>query len=69
MLQSHLRKEKEMGGTKIFPALAGKQYMGQEGIEADMGSYYLFSHVVTLGQIHFIFISPLLQAPPSSLEE
>lgn len=40
MLQSHLRKEKEMGGTKIFPAFAGKQYMGQEGIEADMGSYF-----------------------------
>jgi len=36
MLQSHLRKEKEMGGTKIFPAFAGKQYMGQKGIEADM---------------------------------
>ncbi|KAG0637952.1 hypothetical protein HOY80DRAFT_207557 [Tuber brumale] len=36
MLQSHLRKEKEMGGTKILPAFAGKQYMGQKGIEADM---------------------------------
>lgn len=48
MLQSHFRKEKEMGGTKIFPAFAGKRYMGQKGIEADMGSYFYFFHVVTL---------------------
>lgn len=36
LLQSHFKLEKAAGG-EIYPAFAGKQFMGEKGIEADLG--------------------------------